>query len=232
MKLSTETQAILQNFSGINQSIMIREGNHLSTISASKNILANAMISEMIPKEFGIYDLTKFLGVMKIYEDRLLEFGEEYIVIRNANNTKQYTRFYYSDPSVIIAPPQNKKISFPENPNIKFTMSQKDFQNMIKGASVMDLPEILIRGNEGQPILISGIDTNNSSMGSFNQELEDVISESDFSFKINLENLTKLISGEYDISFSEKGISRFYNTTNGVEYFIAVQLNDDDDEED
>ena len=231
MKLSSETQAILQNFSGINQSIMIREGSKLSTISASKNILANANISEVIPKEFGIYDLTKFLGVMKLYENQVLEFSDEYVIIRNASSPKQYTRFYYSSPNVIIAPPENKKIAFPDNPSVQFNMSQRDFQNMIKGASIMGLPEVVIAGNEGEHVLISGVDSNNSSMGSFNQELDDVIAESNFSFTIVLENLTKLMTGEYDIAFSSNGISRFNNLTTGVEYFIAVQIDEEDDDD-
>ena len=231
MKISGETQAVLTNFGGINQSIMIREGSRLSTISASKNILANVTIKETMPKSFGIYDLTKFLGVMKLYEDQELDFEEEYVVIRNAKNTRQYTRFYYSDPSVIISPPEGKTVTFPDVPDVSFSMSQKDFQNIVKGASVMDLPQVVIRGVEGQPVLISGVDTNNSAMGSFNHELEDVQSPDDFSFTIGIENLTKLMVGDYDIAFSSSGISRFTNTTTGVEYFVAVQSTDEDDED-
>ena len=40
MKLSEETINILKNFGSINQSIMVKEGNSLRTISVMKNILA------------------------------------------------------------------------------------------------------------------------------------------------------------------------------------------------
>ena len=40
MKLSNNTTNILKNFSQINQSILIKQGNKLKTISVMKNILA------------------------------------------------------------------------------------------------------------------------------------------------------------------------------------------------
>ena len=62
MKLSENTLAILKNFSGINNSILVKSGNKLRTISVAKNILAEAEIIEEFPKNFAIYDLSKFLN--------------------------------------------------------------------------------------------------------------------------------------------------------------------------
>ena len=56
MKLSDKTLSLLKNFSNINQSILFKEGSSLRTISVMKNILAEAKITEEIPKDFGIYD--------------------------------------------------------------------------------------------------------------------------------------------------------------------------------
>ena len=46
MNLSKRTQAILKNFAGINQSIVIKPGNILETVSNTKDILASATIEE------------------------------------------------------------------------------------------------------------------------------------------------------------------------------------------
>ena len=46
MKLSDNTLNILKNFAGINNSILVKEGNRLRTISVAKNILAEADIKE------------------------------------------------------------------------------------------------------------------------------------------------------------------------------------------
>lgn len=230
MELCNETLSILSNFSNINQSILIRGGAELNTISASKNILAKAKIKESFDKEVGIYDLSKFLGVLKLYEDREFDFKDDYVVIRNKNNLKQYTRYYYSSPSVIISPPADKDVVFSENPTITFTLSQKDFQNIVKGSSIMTLPEVVIKGTSGEPVLISGQDTENTSLGSLNQEISEVAT-SDFSFSIAVENLTKLMNGSYTVSLSENGIAKFENNDTGVVYFVAVSIDEEEDDD-
>ena len=67
MKLSDKTLLLLKNFSGINQSILFRQGNKLRTISVMKNILAEAEITEEFPKDFGIYDLNQFLNGLNLH---------------------------------------------------------------------------------------------------------------------------------------------------------------------
>ena len=56
MKLSDNTLTILKNFAGINNSILVKEGTSLRTISVAKNILAEANIKEEIHRDFAIYD--------------------------------------------------------------------------------------------------------------------------------------------------------------------------------
>ena len=51
MKLSDKTLTLLKNFSTINQSILFKKGRSLR-ISVMKNILAEARISEDLPKGF------------------------------------------------------------------------------------------------------------------------------------------------------------------------------------
>ena len=64
MKLNTNTQNILKNFSEINTNILIKPGKELSTISTMRNIFAKASIDESFDTEFGIYDLNEFLAVV------------------------------------------------------------------------------------------------------------------------------------------------------------------------
>jgi hypothetical protein len=67
MKLSDKTLKILKNFSEINQSILIKEGNELRTISVMRNILAEAKVEEQFPKDFAIYDLNRFLNGLDLH---------------------------------------------------------------------------------------------------------------------------------------------------------------------
>ena len=54
MKLSTNTIQVLKNFASINQNLVIKEGNTISTMSAMKNIVAKAEVEETFPQEIAI----------------------------------------------------------------------------------------------------------------------------------------------------------------------------------
>ena len=56
MKLSSHTTSVLKNFATINQNLVIKEGNSIATMSAMKNIVANAEVEETFPQEIAIYD--------------------------------------------------------------------------------------------------------------------------------------------------------------------------------
>ena len=65
MKLSDSTLTVLKNFAGINNSILVKQGSKLRTISVAKNILAEADISEDFPKDVAIYDLKSIFKWIK-----------------------------------------------------------------------------------------------------------------------------------------------------------------------
>ena len=111
MKLSDKTLSLLNNFSNINQSILFKKGSSLRTISVMKNILAEATITEEIPKDFGIYDLSQFLNVnTTLFNSPELDFvNDGYVVIREGRSRQ---RFFFADPNVIITPP-DKPITLP-----------------------------------------------------------------------------------------------------------------------
>ena len=85
MKLSDKTLSVLKNFSSINQSILFKEGNKLRTISVMKNILAEATVTEDFSKDFGIYDLNEFIGVLSLVQEPSLKFDEQFVSIADAS---------------------------------------------------------------------------------------------------------------------------------------------------
>ena len=103
MKLSDNSLTILKNFAGINNSILVKQGNKLRTISVAKNILAEADITEEFPRNFAIYDLNQFLNGLSLHQDPELDFtNDSYITIREG---KRRVKYFYADPNVIISPP-------------------------------------------------------------------------------------------------------------------------------
>ena len=103
MKLSDNALAILKNFAGINNSILVKQGNKLRTISIAKNILAEAEIKEEFPRDFAIYDLNQFLNGLSLHQDPDLDFKEEsYLSIKEG---KRRVKYFFADPNVIVSPP-------------------------------------------------------------------------------------------------------------------------------
>ena len=110
MKLTDSTLTVLKNFAGINNSILVKKGNKLRTISVAKNILAEADIPEDFPKDVAIYDLNQFLNGLSLHQDPNLDFSEDsHLTIREG---KRRVKYFFADPQVIIAPPE-KEITLP-----------------------------------------------------------------------------------------------------------------------
>ena len=117
MNLSNETVSVLKNFSTINQNLVIKSGNIISTISAQKNIVAKAEIKETFPKDFAIYDLNEFLAALSLFEKRSLEFRDDFVVITESGSATKSLKYWYSDPSVVTT--TTKDITMPE-PEVTF----------------------------------------------------------------------------------------------------------------
>ena len=91
MKLSDSTLTVLKNFAGINNSILVKEGNQLRTISVAKNILAEADITEDFPRDVAIYDHNQFLNGLILHQDTfeakgLIEDKTQIMNPRSVNN--------------------------------------------------------------------------------------------------------------------------------------------------
>ena len=81
MKLSNHTTSVLKNFATINQNLVIKEGNTITTMSAMKNIVAKADVEETFPQEVAIYDLIEFLASLSLFTNPILDFAENHVMI-------------------------------------------------------------------------------------------------------------------------------------------------------
>ncbi len=77
MKLTSETISVLKNFSTINANLMVKAGSSLSTMSAMKNIVAKADVTEKFPSDFAIYDLNEFLSALSLFGKPDLDFNND-----------------------------------------------------------------------------------------------------------------------------------------------------------
>ena len=215
MNLCDNTLGILKNFAGINNSILVKQGNQLRTMSVAKNILAEAQIEESFPREFAIYDLNQFLNGLSLHQDPELDFQEDtYLNIREG---KRRVKYFYADPNVIVAPP-DKEISLPSE-DVHFQLDSVTLEKLLKAAAVYQLPDLSAVGEAGVVKLVARDKKNDTS-----NEFAIVVGETDkeFVFNFKVENI-KIIPGAYDVIVSSKLLSQFTNENYNLKYYIALE---------
>jgi hypothetical protein len=215
MKLSENTLFILKNFAGINQSILVKEGNKLRTISVAKNILAEAEIKEEFPRDFAIYDLNQFLNGLSLHQSPDLDFTDEtHLKIKDG---KRRVKYFYADPNVIISPPE-KAIELPSQ-DVCFQLDSVTLQKLLKAAGVYQLPDLCVVGEAGVIKLVVRDKKNDTS-----NEFAIIVGETDkeFTFNFKVENI-KIILGAYNVVVSSKLLAQFTNTDYDLKYYIALE---------
>lgn len=216
MKLSDNTLTILKNFAGINNSIIVKPGNTLRTISVANNIYAEATIAEEFPKSFAIYDLNEFLNGISLHKDPDLDFSEDsYLTIREG---KRRVKYFFADPNVIKSPPE-KGIKIPSK-DICFQLDSATLEKLLKASSVYKLPDLSAVGESGVVRLVVRDKKNDKT----STEYSIIVGETDeeFTFNFKVENI-KIISGAYDVVVSKELISHFTNINYNLSYWIALE---------
>ena len=215
MKLSESTLSLLKNFSTINQSILFKKGTKLRTISVMKNILAEATVSEELPKDFGIYDLGQFLNGLSLHHSPELDFQEDsYVVIKEGRSRAKY---FFADPQVIVTPPE-KEMTLPSE-DVTFDLSTDQLDKLLKAAAIYQLPDLAVVGGSGVVKLVVR-DKKNDTSNDFSIVVGET--ESEFSFNFKVENI-KILPGNYEVVVSQKLLSRFKSKNQDLTYFIALE---------
>ena len=148
MKISNETIEVLKNFATINTGIAVKQGDVLHTISPQKNIVAKAKVAETFPLPFAIYDLTNLLGVISMYKEGAeIEFHEKELAISGYGG-RSHIHYRYTEKNLIITPPE-KEIVIP-NEDVSFELSSDDLTHIQRAAGVLQAPQLVIEGVEGQ----------------------------------------------------------------------------------
>jgi len=215
MKLSNETLTVLKNFSSINQGIQFKQGTKLTTVSAGKTVLAQANLKDEFPQDFCVYDLNQFLSVHSLHKDSDLSFDDSNVIFKSGRSSTKYRK---TAKEMIVTPPE-KEITLP-SVDVSFTLSEEDYNNIMKVASVLSSPHIAVEsdGDAVQLVAFDALDnsahTNSIQVGEGNGNKYKIV------FKT--ENI-KLIPGSYEVQISFKGIGHFKNTKDDIQYWIAFE---------
>jgi len=216
MKLSESTINILKNFASINPSILVNPGNTLTTMSINKSIYAMAAVEESFPSKFAIYEMSKFLGVVSLFKEPEFTFHDRQVKIESERQSVNYT---YADPSMIVAPNPDKSINFP-TADVEFSISHEELQRVVRATSVLQLPDIAVIG-DGKKITITATNSKNPTTDIFGIQVGET--DKSFSMYFEVSDIIKLISADYDVKLSSKGLSQWKSSN--VLYYVAMKAN-------
>lgn len=223
MKISKQTRSILTNYSTINSNLFVEAGNQIRTMSPSRSIVSDVTVEEEFPVSFGLYDLNRFLRVLSLFSDPDLDFHDSYVVISEGNKS---TLVRFSEPSLLSYP---KKHIADLDYDVQFNLDKGSFENILKMANVMDLPDLIIRNSEkddtkAEIVLVDLGKTNNdeqSDKSTIEVELKTTSMGEKFRFHLAVEDL-RMIPDDYTIQMSNQNLSKFTSQNVGPVYWLAL----------
>jgi len=218
MELSENTLNVLRNFSGINQNMLIKSGTNIKTISEARNVVATADVAEEFPKDFGIYDLNEFIGVMGLVDTPSLKFDEDYVTVSDSSGRSK-VKYFYAAEETLTTP--TKDVTMPDA-DVKFTLDNSTLNKLKKAASTLGHSEVSIKAKDGV-LSLSVVENQNATSNAFSIDIDgEFKQDAVFNFIISISNL-KILPGDYEVEISSKLITQFKNKEIPLKYWIALE---------
>jgi len=184
-------------------------------MNREKSILAEAVIDEEIPTDFGIYELNQFLSILSLHKATPeLTIKGNNIVIQGGRSTIVYRCCAEEN---LKGVPTNG-ITVPSD-DISFVLTEDDFNWVMRAASVLKSPNIAVVGENGK-VFINTYDATNDSEAADSLEVATYTGDPVF-FLFKTENW-KMLPGTYKVTISSKGISSFEHQSRKITYWVAL----------
>lgn len=213
--ISKDTLNILKNFSGINSNLYVKAGSKITTMSPTKNIMAEVEIEESFDTEFGIWDLNKLLGVISLFQDPEFIFDDKYMTITGASGSK--VKYFYSDPKLLSYPTKSiKKI----DAVVEFDLTSDDFRELSRAGAVLQNPDLCFVSDDDDVLAVVK-DLKDPTCNVFSIRVGDNKDQADFSFNFKLENM-KMFDGDYHVALSKNVIGQFTHASRPLTYWVAM----------
>lgn len=216
--MTKEQITLLKSFTAVSQSFYLKKGT-IGVLSADQSCCLFYDANDFTDFETAapIYDVNEFLAVLDTFgaESEIIT-DQKFITIKNGNKK---IRYMLSTESVIDVPTtlETKFVGFPQD--IVFTLNKNDLEQIKKISSLLGLKDIKF-SLKGKKVTIELNENDNQSSDSFKIELAG--SGNEVVCSINTEEIKKIIPGDYDVTISSIGMSRFVSKNiSSLRYFIA-----------
>ena len=187
-------------------------------MSETRNMIATADVSEQFTKDFGIYDLNEFIGVMGLVDTPNLKFEDDFVIVSDSSGRSKVKYFYAAEETLTTA---TKDVKMPEA-DVKFTLDNDTLNKLKKAASTLGHSEVSIKAKDGV-LSLSVVENQNATSNAFSIDIDgDFKQDAVFNFIISISNL-KILPGDYDVEISSKLITQFKNKELPLTYWIALE---------
>lgn len=228
-KYTPEELKILKNFGTINDNIIIQPDQFAVINGAKKSVVGFYKFENVYDHEpYGIFNLREFITLLEIDSgDYELEVHDKYVQVTYASS-KSSTKYNLTPQELL---PTVGSISEKFNSlqtELEFELSGENIATLKKVTNVLALERIyfqIVETPTKNVLLITA--TNKSLENAVNPYIITLENQKTMGMEptlilyVNVEEL-KIMEGDYDVQISAKGISRWWNKFQNVEYFIGV----------
>jgi uncharacterized membrane protein len=217
IRLSQDTIDILKNFATINNSLKFKAGSELRTINNTGSVAASAQIQEVIPQDFAIYELPKFLSVLNLpnMKDAELVFEDDKKV--QIRSEKSVINYFFTEQTFVTHP--DKVLNLP-SVELNVELSDSVLDSFRRAASALGHTLMTLRVVDNNAFIIATT-PNNDTSNDYSDDLGTVQADN-AEYNLKVQNVN-LIPGDYQLEISAAGVTKFQHKTRDIVYFIGLE---------
>ena len=213
MQLESKTLDVLANFADINSKLFIAKGRLLTTWSPHHTILARATINEKFSEDLAIFNLSKLIGILKLFDKPDFTVNSEKITIKEGAK-----HAYITLGSAEMMKPLPPDKEYNVTPHVSFVMTKELLAEIRSAAAIFEHKELVVSG-DGKHLKLETTNVNNPTPDLF----QTVVGKTDKTCRlvISIENF-KVLPQDYQADISFRGLHRLHADDPAINYYIAV----------
>lgn len=203
--------------------MVFREGQELQISNEGKDIMAFAAITDVLPFRFAVSDLTRFLGILKLYDSDNFDVDLADKTLTIMDKAKHKFIYTLANEQHIVSPRETTKAGLEEhlkeNFQCEFELSTKELMRLRRNMSIANLPDAVIF-SDGESVFFKVTDTKSPTAHEYSIPLNVQTSKK---FNIILENhkITPLLDEDYKVLVGGLVVKL---TAKDVDYYISPDL--------
>lgn len=215
MKLSKTSFDILTNFSAINKSFIFFQGTKQKT--GIKGFFAEADFEEEIPLDVGIYELPKFLNVLRIFDNPDIDFKNDYVTISEDKHKVQYRT---ADMNLIESFVEKNKNQKNIPTDVDFLLTKDILQKAKKGANMFGVENVSFEG-DGKNIFVKTFSDSDLNKSFLSMEVGDT--DKIFKMVIKLSKLQLILDNDYKVHISKTKAIQMFSQNIKLNYLFGCE---------